>query len=311
LIGRLRRRTIVAMTNRSLSALFIVLWSSGYVVGALAIQIAGAVPLLESRFVLASLIAVPLALRRRRYRGAPLGRLALVGLLLQVLQFGGIYSGLALGVPAAVSALVILGVSPLVTTALAVRLGQERGSGRRWAGLAIGAAGVFVGLAPELDSAQLGAGLGLTFLGLFGLAGGSVLQKRYTAGVDPRVSVAAQSVTAALVLAPVTVLAGGRFEVGTQLVLSVGWIAAGMGVLTVLVLIRLLADTSASHVGALLLLVPAVTALASAPVLGEALHPLTFVGMAISAAGVGAALSRPLSGRERPGVRRLLDQVGP
>jgi drug/metabolite transporter (DMT)-like permease len=84
-----------------------------------------------------------------------------------------------------------------------------------------------------------------------------------------------------------------------------------MGVLTILVLIRLLADTSASHRGGLLLLVPAVTALASAPVLGEALHPLTFAGMAISAAGVGAALSRPLSRRERARARRLVDQVGP
>jgi drug/metabolite transporter (DMT)-like permease len=299
------------MSNRSLSVLFIVLWSSGYVIGALAIQVAGAVGLLESRFIVASLVTVPLALHRRRYRGAPLGRLALIGLLLQVLQFGGIYGGLAMGVPAAVSALVILGVSPLVTTALAVRIGQERGSRRRWAGLAIGAAGVFVGLAPELDSAKIGAGLALTFLGLFGLAGGSVLQKRSTAGVDPRVSVAAQSVTAAVVLAPATVLAGGRFDVGAQLVLSAGWIGLGMGVLTILVLIRLLADTSASHVGALLLLVPAVTALASAPVLGEALHPLTFAGMAISAAGVGAALSRPLSRRERARARRLVDQVGP
>ena len=233
------------------------MWSSGYVVGALAIQVTGPLPLLESRFVLASLIAVPLALRHGRHRGAPLGRLALVGLLLQVVQFGGIYSGMAMGVPARVSALVMLGLSPLFTTALAVRIGQERGHRRRWLGLAIGAGGVFVGLLPELSSAQVGAGIALTVLGMFGLVGGTVLQKRYAAGVDPRVSVAAQSVTAAALLAPVAAIAGGRVDLGTQLVLSVGWIGAGMGVLTVIVLIRLLTDTSAGHVGALLLLVPA------------------------------------------------------
>jgi len=288
------------MSHRTLSPIFVLLWSSGYVVGALAIQVSGALPLLESRFVLASLIAVPLALRRGRHRGAPLGRLALVGLLLQVVQFGGIYGGMAMGVPAAVSALVILGLSPLITTALAVRVGQEHAAGRRWLGLAIGAAGVFAGLAPELTSAQLGVAMGLTFLGGLGLSGGTVLQKRYTAGVDARVSVAVQSVTAAIVLAPVTAIAGGRLDLGAQFVLSVGWIAVGMGVLTVLVLIRLLGDTSAGHVGALLLLVPAVTALASAPVLGESLHPLTFVGMVIAAAGVGTALT---SGSPRPRLR--------
>ena len=172
----------------------LLLWSSGYVVGALAIQVADPLPLLAARFLLASLIAVPLALYGR-WPAAPLGQLALVGLLLQVVQFGGIYGGLAMGVPAGVSALVMLGLSPLLTTALAVRTGQERGSRRRWTGLAIGAAGVFVGLLPELVQHADRRGPGLTSLGLVGLAGGTVLQKRVTAGVDPFVSVAVQSVT--------------------------------------------------------------------------------------------------------------------
>jgi drug/metabolite transporter (DMT)-like permease len=90
---------------------------------------------------------------------------------------------------------------------------------------------------------------------------------------------------------------GGRVDAGAQLVLSVAWIAAGMGVLTVVVLIRLLRDTSASHVGALLLLVPAVTALASAPVLGQPVRPLTLLGMAVAAAGVTTALSTSAGGR--------------
>jgi drug/metabolite transporter (DMT)-like permease len=273
-----------------MSLIFVLLWSSGYVVGALAVEVADPLPLLEARFVLAALIAVPAAVRHGRLRGAPLGRLALIGLLLQVLQFGGLYSGMALGVPAAVSALVMLGLSPLVTTALAVLAGQERSARRRWLGLAVGAGGVFLGMLPALSSAHVGAGLALTGLGLFGLSGGTVLQKGVT--VDPWASVAVQSVTAALVLAPATALAGGHVELGPHLGLTVGWIGAGMGVLTVLVLIRLLRETSASHVGALLLLVPAVTALASAPALGDPVRPLTFAGMAVSAAGVGAALTR-------------------
>jgi drug/metabolite transporter (DMT)-like permease len=293
----LAARSIDPMSDRVLSSIFIVLWSSGYVVGALAIEVADPLPLLESRFVLASLLTVPLVLARGRLRGLPLGRLALVGLLLQVLQFGGIYGGMAHGVPAGVSALVMLGLSPLVTTALAVRTGLERASRRRWTGLAVGAVGVFTGLAPELSSAHIGAGLGLTFLGLFGLAGGTVLHKRVAEGVDPIASVAVQSVTAAVGLAPALAIFGGRVDAGAQLVLSVAWIAAGMGVLTVVVLIRLLRETSASHVGALLLLVPAVTALASAPVLGQPVRSLTLLGMAVAAAGVTTALSTSVGAR--------------
>src|SRR4051795_10429478 len=198
----------VPMSDRLLRPSFVALWSSGYVVGAVAIDVASPLPLLAARFVLASLLLVPAALRRGRLRGAPLGRLAVIGVLLQVVQFGGIYGGLALGVPAALSALVMLGLSPLLTTGLAIAGGQERGDARLWTGLAIGVAGVAIGLAPELGSARAGAGVALTVVGMLGLAGGTVLQKRWVGAADPRVSVAAQSVLGMVVAAPAAMLLG-------------------------------------------------------------------------------------------------------
>jgi drug/metabolite transporter (DMT)-like permease len=284
--ARAPRRDDVLVSDRLLLPVFVLLWSSGYVIGALAIQVSGPIPLLAIRFALASLVTVPLALRQGRWRGGPLRRLAAIGLLLQVTQFGGIYAGLSLGVPAGLSALVMLGLSPLVTTGLSIAARQERSDPRVWIGLSIGVAGVAIGLAPELGRAQIGAGLAFTLLGMFGLAGGTVLQKRWSADVDPLVSAAAQSVTAAAVMAPVAAIAGGRLDVGPQLVLTLGWLGWGMGIVLVLVLVSLLRRLDASHVGALLLLVPAVTAIASAPVLGQALHPVSLVGMAVAMAGV-------------------------
>ena len=133
-------------------------------------------------------------------------------------------------------------------------------------------------------------GVGLTFVGMLGLAGGTVLQKRWATGVDPLVSAAAQSVTGAVVMVPALGVTGGHYDVGVRLALSVGWLGWGMGIGTLLVLLTLLRRLHASRVGALLLLVPAVTALASAPALGEPLHAAALVGMAVSAAGVGIAL---------------------
>jgi drug/metabolite transporter (DMT)-like permease len=86
------------MPDSLLQPIFVLLWSSGYVVGALASQASGPVPLLATRF-LASLVTIPVALRKGRLRGEPLRRLAVIGLLFQVVQFGGIYGGFALGVP--------------------------------------------------------------------------------------------------------------------------------------------------------------------------------------------------------------------
>jgi drug/metabolite transporter (DMT)-like permease len=278
------------MPDRLLLPVFVLLWSSGYVVGALAIQVADPLPLLAVRFTLAALVLAPFTLRR--WRGAPLGRLAVLGLLLHVVQFGGIYGGFALGVPAGLSALVMLGLSPLVTTALAIADGQERGDARLWAGLAVGVAGVALSLAPELGSARIGVGVLLTAGGMLGLAGGTVLQKRWIGATDLRVSAGVQNATAALVVAPLAAVFGGRFDVSPQLVLSLGWIAWGMAILSLLAFVYILRRHAASSVAALLLVVPAVTAIASAITLGEPLHPATLAGMVVAAVGVGAVLRR-------------------
>src|SRR4051812_46246757 len=200
------------VSDRLLLPLFVLLWSSGYVVGAAAVEVADPLPLLATRFLLASLVAAPVVLvRNQRWRQAPLGRLAVAGLLLHVVQFGGIYGGFALGVPAALSALVMLGLSPLVTTSLAIATHQERGDARLWGGLGLGVAGVAISLAPALGSAQVGVGIAVTLVGMLGLAGGTVLQKRWVGTSDPLTSAAVHNVTAALVVAPAALLIGGRF----------------------------------------------------------------------------------------------------
>jgi drug/metabolite transporter (DMT)-like permease len=279
-----------SMPNRAVVPAFVLLWSSGYVVGALAIDRADPLPLLAGRFALAALGAVPLALWGGRWRGAPIARLAVVGILLQVVQFGGIYGGFALGVPAALSALVMLGLAPLATTALAIASGQERADARVWAGLAVGVAGVAISLAPELRSARVGAGVGLTLFGMLGLAGGTVLQKRWIGVADPRVAVAVQSVVGTAIVAPAWLLAGGHADVDVGFVLCIAWLAWGMGIGTLLVFVHLLRGLSASAVAALLLVVPAVTAIASAPVLGEALRPASLAGMVVAMAGTYAVI---------------------
>jgi drug/metabolite transporter (DMT)-like permease len=286
------------MPDRLLVPLFVCLWTSGYVVGAVAIQVAAPLPLLAARFTLATLVAAPLALRHGWPTRAQLGRQAVLGVFLQILQFAGVYGGFALGVPAALSALVMLGLSPLVTTSLAVAAGQERADARLWTGLAVGVAGVALSLAPALGSARAGAGVGLTLLGMLGLSIGTVLQKRWRA--EPVVAVAVQNATAAVVLLPLALVVGGRFAVSPRLGLSVGWIAIVLGLVTLSAFVTLVRRHAASTVAALLLVVPAVTALASVPALGEQLHPASLAGMVIALFGTGAVLRRESAQAKTP-----------
>ena len=93
---------------------------------------------------------------------------------------------------------------------------------------------------------------------------------------------------------------GGRFDLGPKLIASSLWLGIWISVGALIVFVTLVGRMDASRVGALLLLVPAVTAIASGPALGEAVHPLTLVGMLVAAAGVGTVLRRPTSAAPQP-----------
>jgi drug/metabolite transporter (DMT)-like permease len=57
-------------------------------------------------------------------------------------------------------------------------------------------------------------------------------------------------------------------------------------------MVSILRRHAASALAALLLAVPAVTAIGSAAALGEALHPASLLGMLVAMAGIGAVLRR-------------------
>jgi drug/metabolite transporter (DMT)-like permease len=204
----------------------------------------------------------------------------------------------------ALSALVMLGLSPLVTTGLAVASGQERGDFRLWTGLAVGVAGLAISLAPSPGTGHVGVGIGVTVFGMLGLAAGTVLQKRWAGDTDPRVSAAVQNLTAATLVLPAAVAFDGRFRVSAQLLLSIGWLGWGMSIGSLLLLAELLRRHAASTVAALLLLVPAITAIASALTLGEQLHPASLVGMLVAMAGVATVLRGLSRAGRRPSRSR-------
>ena len=144
----------------------------------------------------------------------------------------------------------------------------------------------------------------MTLLGMLGLSSGTVLQKHWAGAADVRVAAAVQSVTGAALVLPAVAVFGGRFDVSLQLVLSRRLARAGAwAIVTLLLLVHLLRGHAASTVGALLLVVPAVTAIASAPALGEALHPASLLGMVVAMGGVGAVIRRETSS-SRPSASR-------
>ncbi|MEU5882977.1 DMT family transporter [Spirillospora sp. NPDC047279] len=265
---------------------FVLLWSSAFIAGAIGVDAAPPLLLTFARFALAGLLLTGLALVLRAPwpRGRLLAHIAVTGLLIQAVQFGALYTAMGLGLPAGVVALA-QGLNPVVIALLAASLLGERVTGRQWAGFALGAAGVVLAVAGRVAFSPLG--VVLLVVGLLGLSAGTVYQKRFVADMNVFSGTAVQF----LVAAPVIGLSSLAFETprvghwpafGTAL----AWIVLVNSVGVFLLLNTMLRRASASRVSTLFFLTPSVTAVLAWLVIGQALDAWTVAGLALGGVGV-------------------------
>lgn len=282
----------------SLPLIFLILWSSGYVAGRLGLAHTGPLTLLSLRFALAAAVLTLIALAS----GAPWprgwrawGHLAVVGLLMQVLHFAGIYLGLHWGLSAGVAGLLI-GLMPLAT-ALGAQLWLGEHLGRRQ-GLALlaGLAGVgLVMLGKPLQGAGGWTPYAAGLLGLAGLVAGTLYQKRFCSQMDLRSGSAVQlGVSAAAVAALAGPLEGFALHWHPELLFSVLWLGLVNAIGAFSLMFLMIRRGQASAVARLFFLVPGVSALMGFVLLGERLPGLALAGFVLSAlaVAVGSAAGR-------------------
>ena len=273
-----------------LRPLFVLLWTTGYLAGSLGTAAAPPLALTFWRFLLAGLLLAGLAAVSRAPwpRGRRAWRDAIVtGLLLQGLQFTGVYLGLAHGTSAALCSLLI-SLCPLLVAAGARPLLGERFTGWQWAGSAVAVAGIVVAASDRIGGTGGFAGLAWTGLGLLGFAGGTLYQKRVGATMDLRTGTAVQLFAAALGTAPVALLAGQGLALPHTVVGAgaLAWLAVVNSIGGMTVLFVLLRRGGGADTASLLYLVPPVTALLAWPVLGQPVTAAVVAGLVLSGAGV-------------------------
>jgi drug/metabolite transporter (DMT)-like permease len=285
------------------------LWSSGFIAGALVAAHAQALTVMFWRFTLAApLMALIAVVTGARWPRDPreLARIALAGVLLQAVQFSGLYLSLQYGVPAGLAAL-LAGSSPLLVAVLASFLLGERLERRQWIGSAIGVLGVVVAVAEELHGRVTLAGLLLALLGLAGLTGGTLAQKRFGATSDARSANAVQLAVAALVMIPVAGFTQGFAMPLTYSTLApFAWLVLALSLGAVLLFFWLLSQEKSGEATSFLYLVPSVTALAAVPILGQPLSVGAVVGLALALVGVRMVSARP----EVSPARRARQAIG-
>jgi drug/metabolite transporter (DMT)-like permease len=278
---------------------FVLVWSSGYVFGALATQVIAPLAVTMWRFLVAAAVLAAIAWVRREQwpRGRQLVQLAAIGVPMFAIQFGALYTALADGMPASTTSLIACS-SPLLVAVISSAARWERLSALRWAGIGLGVVGVATTLADRVGRPPNLGVLAWALLGLAALASGTALQSRVKTTAGPA-AVASVEVAAAFVVLAVWAPLRGDLTIPLTFhaLGTFAWLSLITGVGAPLLLFSLVRTNGATQASSLLFAVPAITAIASWPILGVRPGALTVVGLVI--VGVALRLGRPRTPRPR------------
>ncbi|MBB3085550.1 DMT family transporter [Geodermatophilus sabuli] len=280
-------------------ALFVLLWSTGFVGARYGLPYAEPFTFLSLRLgVAAALLGVlAVALRsagmafRREY-----GRASVAGLLLHGGYLGGVFYAISLGVPAGVSA-VIVSLQPVLTAVLAARVLGERPTARQWLGLALGVGGVVLVVGPGIAVAGPAeplpvAGLVACLVALASGTVGTVYQKRHGDRIPLVWGTAVQyAAAAAVVLAGAVATEDMSIRWTGEFIIAFVWLVLFLSIGAVLLQLLLLRRGTAAGVSSLYYLVPVATSVEAYLLFGERLSGPSLVGIGVSALGVALMMA--------------------
>jgi len=273
----------------AIGALFVLLWSTGFIGAKLGLPYAEPVTFLALRMVIVvSLLLVVAVVTRAPWPASPRAwwHAAIAGLLVQCGYLGGVFSAIAHGLSAGVVALIV-GLQPLLTAFTAARLFGERTTPKQWSGLVLGLIGVALVLSRNVGSAMSSEGLALAALALVSMTAGTLYQKRFGSAMDFRTGGVIQYAASAMVLLPLAALTESmRIEWSVPFVFALAWLSLVLSIGAIGLLYVLIRRGRATQVSSLFYLTPPVTAMLAFLVFGETLTPMAIAGMVVAVVGV-------------------------
>ena len=266
-------------------ALFVLLWSTGWLVAGLAAPYADPLAFLSVRYAIAALcLAVFAWLSTAPWPGTRTDWIHALfsGVLIHAIYLGAVWWAIRHGVPAGVSG-VIAALQPILTAMLAPLLINERITFGRWLGI-MGVEGGFAAVAvPILINA----------IGMVSVTLGWFYQKRFIPSGDLRTVSCVQYLGAFLATLPVALLIED-FVITPNLTMALVflWSVVALSIGAIALLLLLIRRGAVSRAAALVYLVPPLTALQAWLFLGETLTLMQLAGMAITVVGVALAVRK-------------------
>ena len=273
---------------RAAPAIFVVLWSTGFVATKYVVHNADPLTYLTIRMALVvGLMAVIAAIGRPKWPDRiGVAHSAVAGILVHGFYLGGTAIAIAHSIPAGLSAL-IPGLQPILTSTLANRWLGERVTPLQWTGLLLGLAGVVLILHNRPMSGEAGWGWLASGVSLVSITLGTLYQRRYCGQIDWRAGNLIQYIAVGIFFAVAASLFEHHVVHWTQeFVLALLWLVVVLSLGSIGLLYWLIRRSAATSVASLFYLVPAVTAAMAYVLFGERLDLVAIAGMIACAAAV-------------------------
>jgi len=299
-----------AALARAMPWVFVLIWSTGFIVARYGMAHAPPLGFLALRYALSiACFGIWVVWSRPSW---PRGRmqalhLAVVGVLMQAGYLGGVWSAVKAGMGAGTVALLV-GLQP-VLTALWLTRHPAQGvhdasagtvSGRQWAGLGLGLLGVVLVLGHKLGGGELTPRtFALALLALLCITSGTLYQKRFVKPCDVRTANLLQLVAALAVTLPMARMETDPIVFHPQLFGALAWSVVGLTLGGSSLLYLLIQRGAATEVSSLMYLVPPCTALLAWMLFDELFTPTMLFGLVLTAAGVALVTARSRSARIR------------
>ena len=289
-------RDLEDIAARAAPAIFVVLWSTGFIATKYVLHSAEPFTYLAIRMAfVVGLMAIIVWIARPRWPDRTgLFHSAVAGILVHGIYLGGTAVAISHSIPAGLSAL-IPGLQPILTSTIANRWFGERVTPLQWTGLMIGLAGVVLILHNRPMSGDAGWGWLASAVSLVSITFGTLYQRRYCNAIDWRAGNLVQYIAVAIFFGLGAWLFENRVVHWTmEFVLALAWLVVVLSIGSIGLLYWLIRRSAATSVASLFYLVPVVTALMAYVLFGERLDAIAIVGMTACAAAVFVVNLRPV-----------------
>lgn len=280
--------------DRFAPAIFVLLWSTGWVVAKYAAMHSEPFTFLAMRYALSALafLVLCLLLKAKWPERAKVFRAIYSGFFLHGFYLGGLWWAIANGVPAGISG-IIAALQPLLTAMAAPLLIGERLQPAQKLGLALGFLGIAIAVSPKLlqpgsaDLIHAAVPLTINLIAMASVTYGTIYQKKHLQSGDLKTIATLQYLGALIVTVPLA-LAFERlhFDGSAPALTALAWSVFGLSMGGVGLLLYLIRRGQVSRAASLIYLMPPAVAIEAFIAFGEPLTMPLVIGTIIVVSGV-------------------------